>query len=461
MLQSLWGLRKKRPVLFTVSVGTICLLLGYPVLDVILQSIGLSYPFTPQSGHDFAAYYLAARRFLAGVHLYPEQIGVVGTGHVYTPYSAAETLGLGDVLPPADDPTVNAYIYPPVFVLVFVPFSLLPFQAAYVLWDVVSLFALWVGVLSLVRTYGVTLSRFEKVLVLWALFGFQPVLYGLKQGQITVALAALFCFAAVSFERGRNAPRGQRQQGSRRTRLISGALTTLASFPKLFYATSGAHLLHDRDRLTGALGTLVLVGSLSVIVFGVAQHQTFVEIIVTGKGWGGSMPLTSFAQEGFHPGYFKPFYVAGSSSLALKGAILVGLIGSVVAIRDYPGSERPTFALGLAAIPLLAPEAYTLEFASLLPAAIMLGYGEWTRTDGVPSVAPVAVALFGVHLQALRLFAWIVPSKVPRLDFLVPAMAFLQPGLIGNLLLCGLAGYRIVEPLLSESNVPHIRPWNK
>ncbi|WP_311173862.1 glycosyltransferase family 87 protein [Halobellus ordinarius] len=460
MLRSLWGLRTKRPVLFAVSVGTVCLLLAYPVLDVILQSIGLSYPFTPESGHDFAAYYLAARRFLAGVHLYPEEIGVIVTGNGYTPYSATETLGLGDVLPPADDPRVSAYIYPPVIVLVFVPFSLLPFQAAYVLWNVVSLFALWVGILSLVRTYGVTLSRVEKVLVLWALVGFQPVLYALKQGQIAVALAALFCFAAVAFERGRNAP-DQRQQGSRRTRLISGVLTTLASFPKLFYATSGAHLLHDRDRLTGALGTLVLLGSLSVVVFGVEQHLRFFEILMVGKGWGESMPLASFAHDGFHPGYYNPFYVAGSFSLALRGLLLFSLVGLVVVTRGRPDVERPTFVLGLAAIPLLAPEAYTIEFASLLPAAIMLGYDEWKRTGGVPSVAPVAVALFGVHLQALRLLAWIVPSKVPRLDFLVPAMAFLQPGLLGNLLLCGLAGYRVVEPLLSESNIPHIRPWNE
>lgn len=451
MLWSLWNLRNRRPLLFTISVGTFCLLLVYPILDVILQNIGLSYPFRFQSGHDFAAYYLAARRFLAGVPIYSEQIGVVGTGHVYTPYSEAETLGLGSVLPPADDPRVNAYIYPPVVVLVFVPFSLIPFEAAYVLWDAVSLFALWIGVISLLRTYDVDLSWFERVLVLWALVGFQPVLYGLKQGQITVALAALFCFAAVSFERGRNAL-DRHRQGGRRTRLIAGALTAVASFPKLFYATSGAHLLHDRDRFTGAIGTAVLVGCLSVAVFGVEPHQTFFEILKTGKGWGGTMPLTSFAQEGFHPGYYKPFYAAGSFSFVLRGVLLFGVIGSVVVTRNCPDTERMTFVLGLTAIPLLAPVAYTLEYASLLPAAIMLGYEEWTRIDGVPAVAPVAVALLGVQLQAVRLFAVILPSKVPALDFLVPAMALLQPGLLGNILLFGLAGYRVGEPLLPESN---------
>lgn len=451
MLRSLWRLRISRPVLFTVSVATGCLLLGYPVLDFILQRIGLSYPFTPQSGHDFGAYYLAARRFLAGLHLYPDEIGVIGTGHVYAPYSGAETLGLGEVLPPADDATVNAYIYPPVFVLVFVPFSLLPFNVAYVLWDIVSLFILWIGVLSLIRTYGATLSRFERVLVLWALVGFQPVLYGLKQGQITVALAALFCFAAVAFERGRNAS-NRRQQRGQQTRFVSGALTTVASLPKLFYATSGAHLLHDRDRFIGALGTAVLLGGLSLILFGVEQHQTFLEIIIAGKGWEGPTSITSFAQQGFHPGYFKPFYVAGASSLALRGVLLVILIGTVVIVRDVPETKRPTFVLGLAAVPLLAPEAYTLEFASLLPAAIMLGYDEWTRSNGVPSVVPVAVALLGVQLQAVRLFAIILPSKVAAFDFLVPAMALFQPGLLGNLILFGLAGYRVVEPFISGSS---------
>jgi hypothetical protein len=433
-----------------VSAVAVSFLLVYPFLDVLLRRYELVYGFAgPDGGHDFGAYYVAARRFLRGLSLYPSPGSTTGAGaaiHHYARYSGAEALGLGSSVPPTDRPTVSPYVYPPVFVLAFVPFALFEFATAHLLWNLFSLALFWAGMVSLIEAHRGRRSWPERFLVLWLLVGFQPLLYTMKQGQVGAVLAALLCFAGVGAERSRQGRRG------RAWAVASGAFTLLASVVKPFYATAGAHLLRDRERLLGATVAGVGVAGASVLLFGVEAHRRYLAILAWGKGWGTAVRSGPFGPVGYYPGYFDPLVLGGELSLVVRVALVLGVVGLVVAARrvDRP-TDRATFALGLALLPLAAPVAYVVEFLALLVAAVPLLDVELSRERGVPALIPAAVLLLSVHAYGLKFLVFYLDDLLPALyRALAPVLPALQPGLWGTLLLFGLAAVRVGAPLLGR-----------
>jgi hypothetical protein len=423
------GLRDRRPLLFWIGLGTFAWLLGYPALDLLLQRVGVtaSYP----APVEFGAYYGAARRFVAGAPLYAVE-QTPGLQELLDLTCEGDCTGERAALRHLD------YLYPPIFVLAVVPFTVVPFTVAALLWNVVSLAVLWVGLLALLETYDVRLEWWERVALLWLLLGFQPIVASLKVGQASTLLAAMFAFAAAFFERGRRAP------SVARTPLLSGVFTALGSVVKPFYAVSGAHLLHDRRRLVGAVatGVVVVVGSLAV--FGPGPHLKYLSILAAGEGWGVVQRPLRVGEPGvWHPGVYKPLYVLGTWSLPVRFLLLAGVVALLLRSRPCRAeTERPAFVLGLAAIPLLAPVAHALEFCSLVPAAVVALRDEFGRPAGRPVVVPVAVLLLSVQVYAFRTFIYLADA-VAAFAWLRPALPVLQPGLAGNLLLFGLATYRV------------------
>jgi hypothetical protein len=482
-LRKLWSLRRRRPVFVGTSLAVLAFLVAYPAIHWWLQARGVAGEFRY---FDLGAYRAAVNAWQAGDPIYLENDN--GGYH-------------------------GSYLYPPVYLLLFlpvtdVPFADLTFHQAGTLLNVVSLGLLWVGLQAAIAAYGLRLAWVERLLLLWAVAGFAPVIVSMQLAQVSVLLAALLAFALAGIQYGepggrpqggrrtseRRAARpsgsaaerasgrsdhrerrhashedrptggttrepGGRPQGGRRTSerrscepggrrgravgYASGALTAVAGTLKLIYAPVGAHLLVDRRRFAGAVAAALGLVAVSLAVFGVEAHVQYYDVLTWGKGWGDSRP--PFPPNLWLPPYYRPFYYLGSTvGMAIRIGLAAGIILlSLASVGESVDTE--TFALGVAAIPLIAPRAYTQDLAVFLPVAVALLATELGREDGSPLVPVVGVFLAAVHPYGfygiLRLLAATAPSS--SYDVLQSAAGLLQPGVWAAVLFVGLAVYRV------------------
>jgi hypothetical protein len=408
----LWLLRYERPLLVIVSVATVTAMVVWPVVDGLLHRIGAIHA-SPYGFNDFGVYSQTVDAWLDGGEIYVENEG--GGYH-------------------------GSFLYPPFVVPIFYPFVQLGFEAGPVLFGVLSLFLLWVGLEGVAETFGARLAVPERIVLLFALFGFHPALWDFKWGQVSTLLAAIICFAYLAHERGERAVGG----GGRGSAYLSGALTTLGTTAKLFYMTAGAHLLRDGRRLAGAVATGLVLLAGSVLVFGVDTHLAYLDVLTWGKGWGtGQLP-----PRGWQTAYYRPLYLldqaveslgVGVPNVWIVGATVLGIFGVIalsLAARGAPAAARPTFALGVAVVPLLAPRAYTHDLVVLLlPALILLGL-ELDREDGLAWVPVLAVLLLHFHSPGTKLAIHLLGMD---------SAVLLQPGVYATYMLVGLAAARVAD----------------
>ncbi|MFB6101067.1 MAG: glycosyltransferase family 87 protein [Haloplanus sp.] len=385
VLRRLVALHDERPAFVALSALTLVALAIYPLVDWYLRSLGIAPPFR---FWDFGAYSAAVERWMAGDSLYVQAEG--GGYH-------------------------GSYLYPPVVLLAFAPFVLaFGFGNAATAWLVCSVAFLWIALQRLVSALGLSLHLWERVALVPLLVGFHPLLLSLKLGQTPAALAAFLTVSASASLRGRG--------------YVSGALTAIPGLVKLPYAPAGAHLLGNRDRFVGAvLGGLALV-AISLLVFGVDAHRTYLDVLA----WGIREGSTARSPRLWLPPYYRPLYgVPHGLAIRLSAslAIVVGVL------RAAPDATRETTALGFAAVPLLAPLTYAYYFVAALPAVVLLVAAELDRPDGRPALPVLGLLLLHLHSYGLGGAGEVAPEWIPGL--------LLQPGLFGNLLLVGLAGARV------------------
>ncbi|MHB9288076.1 glycosyltransferase family 87 protein [Halobacteriales archaeon Cl-PHB] len=393
LARRLWDMRRERPLFVALSVLTLAALLTWPLVEATIRQYEWVTNFR---FYDFGAYSTAVDAAFSGDQIY---------------------------VPNEDGGYHGSYLYPPVILLFFYPFATFPFQVGAVFLGLTSLFLLWVAVDAVAAQLGYDLRLHERVLLLVALYGFQPQLFDFKMGQVGTMLAAVLAFAFYQHER-------QHSTGSRLAAFASGALTTLGSSVKLFYATSGAHLLRDTRRFAGAVLAAAGLAVLSVATFGVEVHLNYLNVLLWGKGWGGVQHLPHMGR----PAYFRPLYVLGDLRMVAIPLGVLAVIGLTVAARDAEDAARPTFALGVAAILLLAPRAYTQDLPVLLVPALILVAVELGRADGYPWIPVLAVLLLHVHSFGTRLMIHVVGRE--------NAVVF-QPGMYATFLLVGLAAVRV------------------
>jgi hypothetical protein len=423
-LRKLWGLRRQRPVFVATSFAVLAFLVTYPALHWWLQTRGITGAFRY---YDLGAYRAAVGAWQAGEPIYVQNEG--GGYH-------------------------GSYLYPPVYLLLFlpvadVPFADLTFHQAGTLLNVVSLGLLWLGLQAATAGYDLRLAWIDRLVLLWAVAGFAPVVISMRLAQVSVFLAALlsFALAGIAYAEG---------DGDRGVVLdyASGALTTVAGTLKLIYAPGGAHLLVDRRRFAAAVATGVGLLVVSLAVFGVEAHVRYYDVLTWGKGWGESR--APFPPGLWLPPYYRPFYYLGSTvGMAIRVALAAGI--SILAVRSTgEGVDDVTFALGVAAIPLVAPRAYTQDLAVLLPVVIALLATELRREDGYPLVPVVGLFLAAIHPSGLfgiiHLAAALFPAS--SYDAIGSLVGLLQPGVWAALLLVGLAAVRVAEAATLPARLP-------
>lgn len=425
-LHRLWALREERPGFVAVALLVLAWLLAYPLVDLWLRQAGVAPPFR---FWDYGAYGGAISRWFAGDPIY---IPADGGGYH------------------------GRYLYPPAALLLFLPtFVLLEFHGAAVLFQVVGVVVLWRALVHVVRLCGLDLAGLEQWLLLWALLGFQPLLLGMKLGQTAALLSGLLAAAlAVLLASERLSPSTGDETGGGGEAdravygAVSGALTALVAAVKLPYAPAGAYLLRDRARLAGAAAMGLLFAGVSVGLFGVEAVRGFLDVLRWGLASGSSArPPTAWL-----PPYYRPLYWLPAPTLLRVGASLAIAAGAVLA---GPDADRETFALGVVAVPLVAPRTYAYYFVAVLPAVVVLLAGELERERvGRPVVPVVAVFLLSVHSFGLKLVVDVLPAAVPAARALLPYAVAFQPGLWGNLLLVGLAGRRVADQVRRPAWAP-------
>lgn len=412
-LRRLWASRRQRPVFVAASLLVGAFLVVYPAVHWWLQAIGVAGEF---AYYDLGAYRSAVNAWQSGEPFYVRNDN--GGFH-------------------------GSYLYPPVYLLLFllvtdVPFADLTFHQAGTLLNVTSVALLWLGLQAAIAGYGLRLAWYERVLLLWAVAGFAPVIISMQLAQVSVFLAALVAFALA----GLLYDDGTRRFGVVGT-AVSGAVTAVAGTLKLIYAPGAAHLLQDRRRFGAAVATGLGLLAVSLAVFGVEAHLRYYEVLTWGKGWGSSRP--PFPPNLWLPPYFRPFYYLGATAGMAIRVLLAGVISVLAVLSAGEGVDSETFALGVAAIPLVAPRAYTQDLAVLLPVVVALLATELRRADGRPLVPVVALFLAAVHPYGfygiLELLAAVAPPSMH--GALQAAVGLLQPGVWAAVLLVGLAMVRV------------------
>lgn len=409
MVSRLLRLREERPRFVALSLLTVAVLVAWPVVDFFIgqaSNVYVTYTF-----NDWAAYTGALDSWTAGGPVYQQA---------------------------PDGGYHGSYLYPPVMLAAFYPFATFEFTTGAILMGGLSLVVLWIGLVASARLLGYEMGLIEKLVSFVALFGFYPALRDFKWGQVATMLAAFLTLAFYAQELGE-----REDDLSAWARYASGLLTTVGSGFKLFFATSGAHLLRDRKRFAGAMTAAGALVVLSFAVFGPDVHQSYLDVLTWGKGWGDRLP-SAYWDGNAVTSIYRPLYVLGGAKLVAKLLVVLAVIGLTLAARDADGAtpRQATFALGVAVIPLVAPQAASQDLVVLLLPALILTAIELRRETGSPWIPVLAILLVHLHRYVLDLLmnhARVVPYG----EFLQAQVAWIQPGMWGTYLLVGLAAYRV------------------
>jgi len=312
------------------------------VVGAVLLSAGSTL------GYDFHAYANAADRLLHGQPLYDPTINVAGGFAIY--------------------------LYPPPFVLLVLPFALLPDPIAAIT---------WIGAMAGAFLLGAALLPVRRE-VRWAvvlLGGLSwPLAYSLKLGQVGPLLFLLF--AAGWRWLDRPGPLGA----------VIALGTIVKVQPAILLAWAG---LTRRWRAIGfALGALLVAGLLATLVTGLTTWSDYVELLRRVSG-----PVTT--PHNFTPGAIA-FQLGASEALA--SAIQLAATVAVLAIVAWTGLRSPaavSYLVAVTASQLLSPLLWDhYAMLLLLPVAWLLDRRRWWAAL-IPLATATPIVLVGIVPAAI------------------------------------------------------------
>lgn len=108
---------------------------------------------------------------------------------------------------PASETSPLPYNHPPFEAVLYVPFTYLPYLAAYSLWILLNLFVVEMSIYLIRPWLPALASEFPRLLFL-APLAFFPIAYALMQAQDSILELALYCLAYIAFRRRRDVRAG-------------------------------------------------------------------------------------------------------------------------------------------------------------------------------------------------------------------------------------------------------------
>ncbi|HYW40796.1 MAG TPA: glycosyltransferase family 87 protein [Terriglobales bacterium] len=259
------------------------------------------------------------------------------------------------------------YNHPPFEALLFVPFTLLGYWPAYLLWTALNLIMLAVSVIVLRRHFPELAAIPPLVLGLGAT-AFFPVAIGIMQGQDVILLLLLFVLAVVCLDRGNDA--------------AAGALLAAGLFrPHLVVAVVVLLAIRRWRVLLGFAPVAIVLAGISVAIMGWRGPLDYVRFVLRVEGTGargfGPQAVPNFR------GLFTDLPGLSASGPWVAMLILASsvLVFFVALYRIRNGQDSISFSFSLATITaiLVSFHVLTYDLCLLLPLVLFL----LSRTVGV------------------------------------------------------------------------------
>ncbi len=397
-----------------IQVGIGCVWLTFFAVACLWIASVLFGAFRAGRLYDFAQEWTSARNYLSGLP-------------VYLDFGRSIALHLGGTA----NPTFAYNAHPPAAVLVALPFGLLPYREAYLVWNIGALVCLGLSLWMIVGDRSAWPARLDFLgLLILIVFG-NALAHQLVQGQLNLLILLLIVVAWATDRRG--------------AATRSGIAIGLAAGIKLFPFFLVLYPLGRRRWATvgAAIATFLAINAVGCLLFGLdAYGDYFFRVVPRLQKFRDALPNASLM--GFWTRLFDgslgeaiPVWrcpllaksLAGATSLAVTLATLAivrGLARRASDARPQPeqgaddtrrvpatgqtpratdASEMPDwnlcFALCCAAMLLVSPITWDHYFLLLIPG---LWFG-WQAARGRPVaqifVVGVAVLLVGVNPYAM------------------------------------------------------------
>lgn len=292
------------------------------------------------------------------------------------------------------------YNHPPFEALLFLPFTLLPYVLAYLLWNLLNVMMVAASLMLLRRQFSEIANQSPAFLGL-AAAGFLPVAGAIIQGQDSILLMFLFVIALTAMEKRQDAAAG--------AALAAGLFKFHLVLPLLFLLAARRWRL-----LLGFAPVAALLGGISLAMVGwhgaVGYAQLLFRLENTGAGGsivGADMPnlrgiIATLAGE--HLGTsLMPITIAGSAVVILIAWWRIRFI------RD---SIHFAFVLATVATILVSYHTLTYDLSLLLPVVLLLyaapGWetGRQSHIDTILLVLLYLASLFDPLWPRVNQFAW-------------------------------------------------------
>ena len=284
--------------------------------------------------------------------------------------------------------------HPPFEALLFVPFTLLEYWPAYLLWTALNLIMLGVSV-TLLRRQFPQLAAVSPLLLGLGAMTFFPVAIGIIQGQDMILLLLLFVLAIVCLDRGYDA--------------LAGALLAAGLFRPQLAVPLVVLLAIRRWRVLAGFAPVALVlGGISVAIMGWRGPLDYVWFVLRMEGTGGRAfgPETVPNLRGL---------IAALPGLSVSGRwtgpfiLAFSLLVFFLAIRRICNQPDATCMSSLAVVTtiLVSFHAHVSDLSLLLPMLLLL-LCRMVNVDGKPTdlrTYLLVVLLFLSPLYILLLMA--------------------------------------------------------
>jgi Glycosyltransferase family 87 len=213
----------------------------------LLPSVVLIYIVLESYQIDFRPYYVAGRSILLGLDPYLNPVN--DHPALFTPVNG-------------EDRPWSGFIYPPFAALLFVPFAMMSYGTAKIVYSSVVLIVLWLLMFQLVRN---NLPRLNPAAIVLCMGSF-PAIASFERGQIDIIVCALTMTAFYTYENAKK-------------KLLPGVLLAIACGIKIFPFVALIYFLVKRQfkLVFTTLAALFLLLGLPFLYFGSLVYQNYLK----------------------------------------------------------------------------------------------------------------------------------------------------------------------------------------
>jgi hypothetical protein len=199
------------------------------------------------------------------------------------------------------------FFYPPTWLMVISPFSMLPYRPSALLFEALQVIALVVACRYMLRDRS----------ILWILIVFPSVISGIIHGQNALLNTALLAGALGALDRDRP--------------VLAGILIGLLSYKPQLGILIPFALLAGREyrAFASAAVTTLLFAAISWVVFGTEVWRAFIETIAFARDWleSGHTPANKYASI---LGWLRQFGVGNTAGMIVQVGFALASFGAVI-----------------------------------------------------------------------------------------------------------------------------------